>query len=114
MNGNDSQALVVNTARNEVNGWSNHGTAGPRLLDDARRLWRRVRQFIDAPLVTDGVDRDALELACYAIQLPQKRRRTAASGKPIRPNLRARAEEAAELLRRAPEASGIPEPWSNG
>ena len=48
----------------------NHGTAGPRLLDDARRLWRRVRQFIDAPLVTDGVVRDiagvrATELAVW-------------------------------------------------
>ena len=75
-----------------------HGTAGPRLLDDARRHWRRVEQFIEAWLVTDGVDRDALELACYAMQLPLKRRRTAAGGKPVRINLRARAEEAAELL----------------
>jgi hypothetical protein len=75
-----------------------HGTAGPRLLEDAKRLWRRVEQFIEAPLVTDGVDRDALELACHAMQLPLKRRRTAAGGKPVRINLRARAEEAAELL----------------
>jgi hypothetical protein len=75
-----------------------HGTAGPRLKDDAKRLWRRVEQFVDAPLVTDGVDRDALELACFAMQLPLKRRRTAAGGRPVRINLRARAEEAAELL----------------
>jgi hypothetical protein len=75
-----------------------HGTAGARLLDDAKRLWRRIGQFIEARLVTDGVDRDALELACFAMQLPLKRRRTAAGGKPVRINLRARAEESAELL----------------
>jgi hypothetical protein len=75
-----------------------HGTVGPRLLDDGKRLWRRVEQFIEAQLVSDGVDRDALELACYAMQLPLKRRRTVAAGKPVRINLRTRAEEAPELL----------------
>ena len=75
-----------------------HGTAGPRLLDDARRLWRRIRQFVEGGLVTEGIDQDALELACYAMQLPLKRRRPAVAGRPIRTNLRGRAEEAAELL----------------
>jgi hypothetical protein len=76
-----------------------HGTVGPRLLDDARRLWRRVQRFIDMNLVgREGLDLDALELACYSLQLPQHRSRTLPTGKPQRGTLRERAEEAAELL----------------
>ncbi|MDB5303718.1 MAG: hypothetical protein JWM97_1267 [Phycisphaerales bacterium] len=75
-----------------------HGTAGPRLLDDSRRLWDRVRRFIAMKLVdAEGLDLEALELACYALQLPQRRPK-ALTGKPGRSTLRERAEEAAELL----------------
>jgi hypothetical protein len=78
-----------------------HGTHGPRLLDDAGRLWRRVEQFIAMHLVHEGVDREALELACYAMQLPGRRGKgagkTAGKGA-MRSTLRDRAEEAAELL----------------
>lgn len=86
------QALVV---------VDDHGTHGPRLLDDGARLWRRIEQFIAMHLVHEGLDHEALELACFAMQLPARR------GKPpgkttgkaaTRSTLRDRAEEAAELL----------------
>ena len=75
------------------------GTVGPRLMDDAQRLWRRVERFIDLNLVgREGLDLEALELACYSLQLPQRRSRTLPTGKQQRGTLRERAEEAAELL----------------
>ena len=75
------------------------GTPGPRLLDDALRLWQRVRHFIEMELVgREGIDLEALELACYALQLPARRSRTLPTGKHQRGTLRERAEEAAELL----------------
>lgn len=75
-----------------------HGTTGPRLVDDAVRLWRRIGRFVGMNLVAEGIDSDALELACYAIQLPVRRSRMLPSGRTARPSLRERAEEAAELL----------------
>ena len=75
-----------------------HGTAGPRLVDDAVRLWRRVQHFIAMHLVAEGIDAEALELACYAVQLPIRRGRTLATGRAAKATLRERAEEAAELL----------------
>jgi hypothetical protein len=75
-----------------------HGTAGPRLVDDAVRLWRRVERFVSMNLVAEGLDLDALELATFAIQLPQRRTRILASGRAARATLRDRAEESAELL----------------
>jgi hypothetical protein len=76
-----------------------HGTSGPRLLDDALRLWRRVETLVAMNLVPgEGLDRDALELACYSLQLPSRRSRTLPTGKPQRSTVRERAEESAELL----------------
>jgi hypothetical protein len=73
------------------------GTHGPRLLDDAERLWRRIQHFISMRLVHEGLDAEALELACYAMQLPN-RKKAPPAGRPMRSTLRDRAEEAAELL----------------
>ena len=82
-----------------------HGTAGPRLVEDAVRLWRRIGRFLAMRLVAEGLDTDALELACYAIQLPVRRSHTQPGGRPGRITLRERAEEAAEmLLNVAPDA----------
>ncbi|HSU69217.1 MAG TPA: hypothetical protein VLJ39_20195 [Tepidisphaeraceae bacterium] len=83
-----------------------HGTTGPRLVDDAVRLWRRIGRFIAMNLVAaEGLDLEALELSCYAIQLPLRRPRTLPSGRPARATVRERAEEAAELLMNvAPDA----------
>jgi hypothetical protein len=76
-----------------------HGTAGPRLLGDALRLWQRVEKFAAMNLVpAEGLDRDALELACYALQLPLRRSRTLPTGRQQRSTLRERSEEAAELM----------------
>lgn len=76
-----------------------HGTVGPRLIDDALRLSRRVERFIEMNLVPrEGLDLDAVELACLSLQLPLRRSRTLPTGKQQRGTLRERAEEAAELL----------------
>ena len=72
-----------------------------RLADDARRLWRRLSVWLeDEAMLGDGGDPDALELACWALQLPW------GEGDPQRPvsgrlgttSLRDRAAAAAEAL----------------
>lgn len=75
-----------------------HDTAGPRLVDDAKRLWSRVRRFIAMNLVAAGVEMEAMELACYALQLPMRQNKALPVGRLGRTNLRERAEQAAELL----------------
>jgi hypothetical protein len=76
-----------------------HGTTGPRLLDDALRLWQRVEKLAAMNLVpAESLDRDALEVASYALQLPHRRTRTLPTGKAQRSTVRERSEEAAELL----------------
>jgi hypothetical protein len=74
------------------------GTVGPRLVDDARRLFGRINRLVAMKLVAEGVDLDALELACYAIQLQARRTRSLATGRVARTSLREKAEESAELL----------------
>lgn len=74
-----------------------HDTKGPRLVDDAQRLWRRIEKFASMHLVAEP-DLDALELACHAMQLPMRQAKPPTSGKFGRSNLRERAEQAAELL----------------
>src|SRR4051794_38451252 len=75
-----------------------HGTRGPRLLDDGARLWKRVQKFIAMKLIPEGVDRESLELACMALQLPLKVGKPTAAKKPARNSLRDRSADAAELL----------------
>jgi hypothetical protein len=75
-----------------------HDTKGPRLIDDAKRLWSRCRRFIAMRLVGAEPDLDALELACYALQLPVRQAKPPTSGKFGRTNLKDRAEQSAELL----------------
>jgi hypothetical protein len=74
------------------------GTIGPRLLGNARRLWARLVYFQSAGLVPGELDLECLELCAYAIQLPLRQTRNASRGRSGRPNLRDRAEEAAEML----------------
>jgi hypothetical protein len=73
------------------------GTRGSRLIDDAGRLWARMRKFIAMHLVAEP-DEEALEMACYALQLPMRQAKPPSSGKLGRTNLRERAEQSAELL----------------
>ncbi|MGH7180089.1 MAG: hypothetical protein ACREJC_22115 [Tepidisphaeraceae bacterium] len=74
-----------------------HGTTGPRLVQDAKRVWARVQKLIRMNVLATDPDIEALELACHAMQLPQKQTRMAI-GKLGRTNLRQRAENAAEML----------------
>src|SRR4051812_44638938 len=79
------------------------GTTGPRLRDDAIRLWRRVQKLMAMGLVQvgDTGEREALELSCYALQLPMRRgggRAGSRRGRSAMPLLRDRCEEAAESL----------------
>jgi hypothetical protein len=75
-----------------------HGTPGPRLLNDAERLWQRSQRFIRMDLVGPDVELDALELACYAMHLPMRQHKSLPAGKLGKTSLRDRAEQAAELL----------------
>jgi hypothetical protein len=73
------------------------GTRGARLVDDARRLWHRVQRLTKLHLVNEP-DLTALEMACYALQLPMRQAKSLGTGRFARTNLRERAEQAAELL----------------
>jgi hypothetical protein len=74
------------------------GALGPRLTGDAARLWKRAAKFVSMNLIGADADLDALELACYAIQLPPRQGRGVMPGRLGRTNLRDRCEQAAELL----------------
>jgi hypothetical protein len=74
------------------------GAIGPRLTGDAARLWKRAAKFISMNLIGPDPDLDALELACYALQLPPRQGRGVMPGRLGRTNLRDRCEQAAELL----------------
>jgi hypothetical protein len=70
-----------------------------RLVDDASRLLRRIDRLVEQRVVAAPVDRDALELACYALQLPLAPSSGALSaGRLGLVALKDRAEQAAELL----------------
>jgi hypothetical protein len=74
-----------------------HGTRGQRLLDAGERLWRRIGRFIRMDLAAEA-DLEALELACYALQLPMAQEKPPGVGKLGRTNLRERCEQSAEML----------------
>jgi hypothetical protein len=74
------------------------GTLGPRLSGDAVRLWNRLARFRKMALAPQEIDLDALELACYALQLPTRQARGIVAGRLGRTNLRERCEQSAELL----------------
>jgi hypothetical protein len=75
-----------------------HGARGTRLLEDAQRIAARVRRFIKGGWIAPETDPAALELACYALQLPLRGHRLTAVGRLGRTNLRDRAEQASEML----------------
>jgi len=74
--------------------------AGPRLIDDAGRLWNRAKRLLALNLVDPTtIQPDAMELACFGIHLPLKGQRvTTVRGKLGRPSLKERAEQTAEIL----------------
>jgi hypothetical protein len=75
-----------------------HGSLGKRLSADALRLWRRLGRFQQMGLVAPETNLDALELGCYAVQLPPRQEAGATSSRLGRTNLKDRCEQAAELL----------------
>jgi hypothetical protein len=75
-----------------------HGTRGTRLLEDAQRICARIKRLIAKGVVAPETDSTAMEVACYALQLPLKATKAAPAGKLGRTNLRERTEQAAEML----------------
>jgi hypothetical protein len=73
-------------------------TQGPRLLDDAARLWRRLQKMLAMNLVPTTADQAALELACYALQLPFAGEKSSRNKPSLRTRLRDRAALAIQLL----------------
>ena len=63
---------------------------GPRLAGDAARLFKRVLKFQQMNLVAPELDLDALELSCYALQLPPRQSKGVLTSKLGRTNLRER------------------------
>jgi hypothetical protein len=74
------------------------GLLGPRLKGDAARLWNRIERFRSMNLIGPEIDVEALELACYALQLPPRQGKGTVAGRLARTNLRERCEQSAELL----------------
>jgi hypothetical protein len=74
------------------------GTTGPRLVDDAGRLWRRVQKLLSMDLVPSSADAAALELCCYALQLPFAYDKSNRGRPPMRTRLKDRAMLAIESL----------------
>lgn len=89
---------VIARLRQALTAADERGTAGSRLVDDAARLYHRVIHFTKMKLVAEGIDLDAIELACYAIELPSRSARAGSAVRGARGGLRDRAEEAAESL----------------
>ncbi len=73
------------------------GARSARLVDDALRLWKRLSRFIAMGLVEVDIDRPAIELACFALQLPLRQGKPA-RGRQTSIGLRDRAQQSAELL----------------
>ncbi len=73
------------------------GTRGTRLLEDARRLCGRIGHLVSLGLLAEGVDSTAMEVCCFALQLPLKTKSSLAA-KTSRTNLKERTEQSAEML----------------
>jgi hypothetical protein len=71
---------------------------GPRLVDDAARLWRRLQKMLSMNLVPTTADLAALELSCYALQLPFAGDKAVRGKSQVKTRLRDRATLSIELL----------------
>jgi len=74
------------------------GARGVRLIEEGKRLCKRVNRFVKMGLVDGPADEEGLELACFALQLPGKNAKSLPTGKMGQVSLKDRAEQAAELL----------------
>jgi hypothetical protein len=76
-----------------------HQTPGARLQEDAERLFNLCRKFLSMNLISaETADIEALETACFALQLPQRQSKPPTAGRLGRSNLKDRAEQSAELM----------------
>ncbi len=89
------EAKLIKHLQKELELVDDRGTTGPRLVGDARRLLRRVERLIGAGAVAAVMERDALELSCYAVQLPM---RLVTGSRLGVLSLKDRCEQAAELM----------------
>ncbi|HEV8603920.1 MAG TPA: hypothetical protein VGQ99_01060 [Tepidisphaeraceae bacterium] len=75
------------------------GARGLRLVEEGKRLCKRVHQFVNMRLVENSVDEVGLELACFALQLPSRNNnKLLPPGKMGQVSLKDRCEQSAELL----------------
>ncbi len=74
------------------------GVKGLRLVEEGKRLCKRVCLFVKMNLTENSLDKDALELACFALQLPARNVKLLIPGKMGQVSLKDRCEQAAELL----------------
>ena len=74
------------------------GARGLRLIEEGKRLCKRVCQFVHMKLAENSLDENALELACFALQLPSRNVKLLTPGKMGQVSLKDRCEQAAELL----------------
>jgi len=74
------------------------GVKGLRLVEEGKRLCKRVCLFVKMKLTEKSLDEDALELACFALQLPSRNVKLLTPGKMGQVSLKDRCEQAAELL----------------
>jgi hypothetical protein len=74
------------------------GARGLRLIEEGKRLCKRVCQFVKMKLTESSLDEPALELACFALQLPSRNAKLLTPGKMGQVSLKERCEQAAELL----------------
>lgn len=69
-----------------------------RLVDDAQRVWMRVRKLAAMGLIRGAIDTETMELACLTLQLPMSALGAVTQGRLAGGKLRERAEQSAELL----------------
>jgi hypothetical protein len=74
------------------------GRGEPPLAGEARRLIEAANRLIALRVVAARVDTDAVELACFSLQLPMRSDRTLSVGRFGVVSLRDRCEQAAELM----------------
>lgn len=74
------------------------GARGVRLVEEGKRLCKRVCLFVKMKLTENSLDEPALELACFALQLPSRNAKCLTPGKMGQVSLKERCEHAAELL----------------
>lgn len=93
------EAKLVDHLHKSLAAADEQGSGGSRLVEEARRMWRRVQKFVLLALGSaNRLDLDGLELACYALQFPQRQSRAGPGGKAGRSTTRQRAEDAIEML----------------